>query len=112
MVGAGRSQNIKNVIVPVIVIKNVITINLLKIIFYTISLNFMIYIIIIINNISIYNFFLNFNNSNFLPLNNNLIALVGFMGVGKSSLGKGLSKKLKFFHIDTDIEIEKKKYEN
>ena len=52
---------------------------------------------------------MNFNNSNFLPLNNNLIALVGFMGVGKSSLGKVLSKKLKFFHIDTDIEIEKKK---
>ena len=52
---------------------------------------------------------MNFNNSNFLPLNNSLIALVGFMGVGKSSLGKVLSKKLKFFHIDTDIEIEKKK---
>ena len=34
---------------------------------------------------------------------------MGFMGVGKSSLGKVLSKKLKFFHIDTDIEIEKKK---
>ena len=31
------------------------------------------------------------------------------MGVGKSSIGKGLSKKLKFSHIDTDNEIEKKK---
>jgi len=35
--------------------------------------------------------------------------MVGFMGVGKSSIGKGLSKKLKFSHIDTDNEIEKKK---
>ena len=31
------------------------------------------------------------------------------MGVGKSSLGRGLSKKLNFSHIDTDIAIEKKK---
>ena len=31
------------------------------------------------------------------------------MGAGKSSLGRGLSKKLKFSHIDTDSEIEKKK---
>ena len=35
------------------------------------------------------------------------------MGAGKSSIGKGLSKKLKFSHVDTDNEIEKKKkYEN
>ncbi len=31
------------------------------------------------------------------------------MGVGKSSLGRGLSRKLNFSHIDTDSEIEKKK---
>ena len=31
------------------------------------------------------------------------------MGVGKSSLGRGLSRKLSFSHIDTDSEIEKKK---
>ena len=30
------------------------------------------------------------------------------MGAGKSSIGKGLSKKLKFSHLDTDNEIEKK----
>ncbi len=37
------------------------------------------------------------------------IALLGFMGVGKTSVGRGLSKKLNFFHIDTDNEIEKTK---
>ncbi len=53
---------------------------------------------------------MNFNISNLLLKNNdNLVALVGFMGVGKSSIGKGLSKKLNFIHIDTDFEIEKKK---
>ena len=31
------------------------------------------------------------------------------MGVGKTSLGRGLSKKLNLPHIDTDNEIEKKK---
>ena len=31
------------------------------------------------------------------------------MGVGKTSLGRGLSKKLNLPHIDTDHEIEKKK---
>ena len=51
---------------------------------------------------------MNFNISN-LTLKKNFIALVGFMGVGKSSLGRGLSKKLNFSHIDTDIAIEKKK---
>ena len=35
--------------------------------------------------------------------------MVGFMGTGKSSIGIGLSKKLKFSHVDTDNEIEKKK---
>ena len=49
---------------------------------------------------------MNFNISN-LTLKKNIIALVGFMGVGKSSLGRGLSKKINFSHIDTDIEIEK-----
>ena len=29
------------------------------------------------------------------------------MGAGKSSIGKVLSKKLKFSHVDTDNEIEK-----
>ena len=55
---------------------------------------------------------MNFNISN-LSLKRNLITIVGFMGAGKSSIGKGLSKKLKFSHVDTDNEIEKKKkYEN
>ena len=30
------------------------------------------------------------------------------MGAGKSSIGKGLSKKLKFSHVDTDNEKKKK----
>ena len=34
------------------------------------------------------------------------------MGVGKTSLARGLSEKLNLPHIDTDHEIEKKKYEN
>lgn len=51
---------------------------------------------------------MNFNISN-LSLKRNLITIVGFMGAGKSSIGKGLSKKLKFSHVDTDNEIEKKK---
>ena len=54
---------------------------------------------------------MNFNISN-LTLKKNIIALVGFMGVGKSSLGRVLSKKLNFSHIDTDIVIEKKKNMN
>ena len=42
-----------------------------------------------------------------LPFNNKFIVLVGFMGAGKTSLGRGLSKKLNLPHIDTDYEIEK-----
>ena len=44
-----------------------------------------------------------------LLLNKKFIVLIGFMGVGKTSLGRGLSKKLNLPHIDTDHEIEKKK---
>ena len=51
---------------------------------------------------------MNFHISN-LTLKKNFIVLVGFMGVGKSTLGRGLSRKLNFSHIDTDSEIEKKK---
>ena len=43
-----------------------------------------------------------------LLLNKKFIVLIGFMGVGKTSLGRGLSKKLNVPHIDTDNEIEKK----
>ncbi len=35
------------------------------------------------------------------------IALIGFMGSGKSSVGKALSKKMRKGFIDTDMEIEK-----
>ena len=42
-----------------------------------------------------------------LPLKNKFIVLIGFMGAGKTSLGRGLSKKLNLPHIDTDYEIEK-----
>ena len=53
-----------------------------------------------------YNFF-----CNLIPLKllfkNKFIVLVGFMGAGKTSLGRGLSKKLNLPHIDTDYEIEK-----
>ena len=34
------------------------------------------------------------------------IILIGFMGVGKTSVGKQLAKKLNFNFIDTDYEIE------
>ena len=40
-----------------------------------------------------------------MKLNKNLV-LVGMMGVGKSSIGKILSKKLEFEFIDTDNKIE------
>ena len=49
---------------------------------------------------------MNFNISN-LTLKKNFIALIGFMGVGKTSIGRVLSKKLNLSHIDTDAEIEK-----
>ena len=42
-----------------------------------------------------------------LLFKNKFIVLVGFMGAGKTSLGRGLSKKLNLPHIDTDYEIEK-----
>jgi len=35
------------------------------------------------------------------------LVLIGFMGVGKTSVGKKLAKKLNFKFIDTDYEIEK-----
>ncbi len=57
LLGAGRSQNIKNIKLPPNVIINKKTINLFKIIFYTICNNFMIYNYYINNIISIYNFF-------------------------------------------------------
>ena len=41
-----------------------------------------------------------------MKINKNLV-LLGMMGSGKSSIGKILSKKLKFEFIDTDNEIEK-----
>jgi len=37
----------------------------------------------------------------------NNIVLIGFMAVGKTTIGRELSKKLNFDFIDTDIEIEK-----
>ena len=40
-----------------------------------------------------------------MKLNKNLV-LVGMMGSGKSSIGKILSKKLKYEYIDTDNKIE------
>ena len=36
------------------------------------------------------------------------ILLTGFMGAGKTTVGKKLSKRLGYFFIDTDREIEKK----
>ena len=34
------------------------------------------------------------------------VILIGFMGVGKTSVGKKLAKKLNFDFIDTDYEVE------
>ena len=45
--------------------------------------------------------------NNVQPLTHTRIALIGFMGCGKSSVGKLLAEKLNFTHIDTDTEIEK-----
>ena len=36
------------------------------------------------------------------------LVLLGMMGVGKSTLGKIVAKKLKLKFIDTDMNIEKK----
>ncbi len=35
------------------------------------------------------------------------VFLIGFMGCGKSTLGKKLAKQLDYFFLDTDFEIEK-----
>ena len=40
---------------------------------------------------------------------NNHIVLVGLPGVGKTSIGKELSKMLKIPHLDIDLEIESEK---
>ncbi|MGB4372095.1 MAG: shikimate kinase, partial [Halanaerobiales bacterium] len=37
-----------------------------------------------------------------------LIALIGFMGSGKSSVGRELARRLAYSFIDTDQEIERK----
>ena len=42
-----------------------------------------------------------------LPLKKKFIVLIGFMGAGKTSLGRRLSEKINLPHIDTDYEIEK-----
>lgn len=36
------------------------------------------------------------------------IILIGFMGCGKSSVGRALSQALSYRHLDTDLEIEKR----
>ena len=36
------------------------------------------------------------------------LVLTGMMGVGKTTIGKLLAKKLNFYHIDSDRLIEKK----
>ena len=63
----------------------------------------------ILNN-NIYNF-LNFSISNLIHSKKNIV-LVGFMGSGKTSIGRALAKKLNYLHIDTDKVIEKEKNMN
>ena len=41
-------------------------------------------------------------------INNSIIVLIGYMGCGKSSVGKKLSKKLNLKFVDLDSIIEKK----
>ena len=41
---------------------------------------------------------------------NSVIVLIGYMGCGKSSVGKKLSQKLNVNFIDLDSVIEKKYY--
>lgn len=43
-----------------------------------------------------------------LSNNPKIIAIVGLMGAGKSTLGNRLAKKLKFYFIDSDLEIEER----
>jgi shikimate kinase len=44
----------------------------------------------------------------FVVMQSNLIFLIGFMGVGKTTIGKRLANKLNIPFIDLDQEIEKK----
>lgn len=37
-----------------------------------------------------------------------IISLIGFMGTGKSAVGKELAERLNYQHLDTDREIEKR----
>ena len=34
------------------------------------------------------------------------VALIGFMGTGKTTVGRGLAQKLSFLFVDTDEAIE------
>lgn len=45
-------------------------------------------------------------------MNNKHIILIGFMGTGKSSVGKILSKSLELPYIDTDYKIELRKQQS
>lgn len=42
-----------------------------------------------------------------MPNSSDNIILVGFMGAGKTTIGKALSKKMDHSFIDSDVEIEK-----
>ena len=54
---------------------------------------------------------MNFSISNLIHSKKNIV-LVGFMGSGKTSIGRALAKKLNYLHIDTDKVIEKEKNMN